>query len=1057
MGIEEALRLHREEIIQEWVIRLHRDVGGPYSARPREDLLATVSEATDAYFAVLVNKDFSGIDAFIEKIAKMRSGAGFLLSDVQKAFELYRSILVPILMRELGCSVAMEPLQNLNSCLGYTNYRFSEFFQALHEKQITSYAQNLEAQIESRTRELRESENKFRDFAEKASVGVYLIQDGVFKYVNARFAEIYGYTVEEIIDRKSPKDLVLPDDVPMVEENIRKRMSGEMESLRYEFRGLTKQGDVTDAEIYGSRATYQGRPAVIGTLLDVTERKKAREALKRSEEKYRELVENANSIILRRNLTGDITFFNEFAQHFFGYTEEEILGRNEVGTIVPPLESTGRDLKALIEDIGQNPDGYINNVNENMRRNGERVWIAWTNRPVYNHRAEVVEILCIGNDITERKRGEENLRAAHRQLLDIIEFLPDATFIIDKDKKIIAWNRAMEEMTGIPKNDIIGKDHYEAAIPFYGKARPFLMDLVDKDDKELASQYDDVKRRGNVLYAETFVPTLYDGAGAYVWSTATPLYDRNGALTGIIESIRDVTERRQAEDGLKKGAALLRSVVSASPIGIAVNTGERVIVWVNEGMVSITGYTQEELQGRPARLLYPTDEEFTRVGEVVYGEVGRGRIGTIETMFMRKDGQVRDVQLSVAAIDPMDTSAGLVFTITDITEGKRAREERTKLESQLRQSQKMEAIGTLAGGIAHDLNNILTVLVGCGSILQMELSEDNPLRTYVNQMLSSSERAADLTRSLLAFSRKQPIRLGFLQLNDHIKKTGKLLKRLVTEDIELKTRLTHDDTTIMADETQVDQILFNLATNARDAMPKGGTLSVETKVLNVDRASLLMHGVIEEGTYVVLSVSDTGTGMDEKTKEKIFDPFFTTKEVGKGTGLGLSTVYGIVGQHNGHINVWSELGRGTTFHIYFPLVRVMAEEGKVAASLPKGGTETILVAEDNDDVRGFVREILKRFGYTVIEASDGDDAIAKFTQHATVDLLLLDSVMPKKNGREVYDEIRKINPRIKALFASGYARDVVLEKGIQEKEFDFIAKPVSPGDLLEKVREVLDK
>jgi CheY-like chemotaxis protein len=319
-------------------------------------------------------------------------------------------------------------------------------------------------------------------------------------------------------------------------------------------------------------------------------------------------------------------------------------------------------------------------------------------------------------------------------------------------------------------------------------------------------------------------------------------------------------------------------------------------------------------------------------------------------------------------------------------------------------------------------------------------------------------KGASLTRSLLAFSRKQPISLNPINLNNIVRGTEKLLRRLLTEDIILATLLTSDDTMIMADPTQIDQILFNLVTNARDAMSKGGSLTIETKTVTLDNTFIGAHGFGQPGRYAVLSISDTGIGMDETVKEHIFDPFFTTKEVGKGTGLGLSTIYGIVKQHNGYVTVYSEQGMGTIFRIYFPLTGVTIETGPSDSETVRGGKETILVAEDDKDVRHLIKNILVEFGYTLIEARDGEDAILKFNKHEKdIDLLILDSVMPKMNGKAVYDAISAKKPDIKVIFTSGYTRDVILDKGIEDKKFDFIPKPLSPKDLLEKVREVLDK
>jgi CheY-like chemotaxis protein len=351
--------------------------------------------------------------------------------------------------------------------------------------------------------------------------------------------------------------------------------------------------------------------------------------------------------------------------------------------------------------------------------------------------------------------------------------------------------------------------------------------------------------------------------------------------------------------------------------------------------------------------------------------------------------------------------------------------------------------------------------MGYGSLLQTKLKEDDPLRGNVDQILTSAERAAALVRSLLAYSRKQIINPQPVRINDIVSNVENMLHRIIGEDINLQTTLTDRDTTIVADSGQIDQVLTNLATNARDAMPAGGALTITTGVAEMDEEFIKAHGYGNRGRYVLLAVSDTGSGMDEKTQRQIFEPFFTTKEVGKGTGLGLSTVYGIVKQHNGYITCYSEAGRGTTFTIYLPLAMAAepAVQPSVIATPPvlKGGRETILLAEDDAGLRKLIKQVLEDFGYTVIEAEDGDEAIRLFTEHrARINLLLLDVIMPKKNGRQVHTEIQKTEPTIKTLFTSGYTADIIHKQGLLESGLEFIVKPVSPTELLKKVREVLD-
>ncbi|HAR95192.1 MAG TPA: calcium-binding protein, partial [Deltaproteobacteria bacterium] len=364
------------------------------------------------------------------------------------------------------------------------------------------------------------------------------------------------------------------------------------------------------------------------------------------------------------------------------------------------------------------------------------------------------------------------------------------------------------------------------------------------------------------------------------------------------------------------------------------------------------------------------------------------------------------------------------------------------------------------GGIAHDFNNILSALMGYAALLQMKMEEKDPLRSFVDEIVSGSQKAAELTRSLLAFSRQQPITFFTLGVKDIVTGIEKLLRRLVTEDVAIKTILAADQPVIRADATQIEQVLLNLATNARDAMPNGGSLLIETRITELDETFVRSHGYGEPGRYALIAVSDTGVGMDEATRQRAFDPFFTTKEVGKGTGLGLSTVYGIVKQHNGYITVYSEPNIGTTFHVYLPIEhRIVPREKQTAAAAKevRGGTEVILVAEDNQAVRNLMKDVLTQYGYTIIEAVDGADAVDKFKKADHVDLLILDSVMPKRNGRETYNEIHSLTPDVRVLFISGYTRDVILNKGIEDNRFPFLSKPIQAIALLNKVREVLDQ
>ncbi len=394
----------------------------------------------------------------------------------------------------------------------------------------------------------------------------------------------------------------------------------------------------------------------------------------------------------------------------------------------------------------------------------------------------------------------------------------------------------------------------------------------------------------------------------------------------------------------------------------------------------------------------------------------------------------------------------------------RAVEERTselnKVQRQLLQSQKMEAVGQLAGGIAHDFNNFLTAIIGYAGIYQKKLQKDDPLRVYADRIVATSKQAANMTRNLLTFSKRRAIDPVAVDLNEIVITAEKTLLRLVGEDVELKTELHNGPLIVMADSGQMEQVLLNLATNARDAMPDGGCIIIATRTALLDEAFAQRNPWSKPGAYALMTVTDTGTGMDGATKEKIFEPFFTTKEAGKGTGLGLAMVYGIIQQHEGLIDVYSEMGAGTMVKIYLPLVRRQSGDRtrpEEQVIIPAGGKETVLLAEDNEIVRELTRSGLEEAGYTVIVATDGEEAVDRFMKAKDgIGLLILDVVMPKKNARAVIEEVRRFKPDIKILFTSGYAEDYLHTKGMIGSGISLIQKPMSANDLLHKVRAVLD-
>jgi len=527
--------------------------------------------------------------------------------------------------------------------------------------------------------------------------------------------------------------------------------------------------------------------------------------------------------------------------------------------------------------------------------------------------------------------------------------------------------------------------------------------------------------------------------------------------------MRSLDEVRKVEKGLRESEEQLNLVLEGSNDGFwdwSLVTRE---VKLSHRWAEILCYTLPEVgqcfQGG-TDLIHPEDAPAVRtmIAKHLAGSLPHY---SLEYRMQTHNGEWKWIldRGKVVEWDELGRPLRMTGTTTDVTDRRWAEEEKRRLENQLNHSQKMEAIGQLAGGVAHEFNNIMTAIIGYGHLMVMKTEEHSPLRHFAAQILTSAERASALTRSLLTFSRKQISNPYHVNVNESIEKMGKLLSRLIREDIEFRTELADSRLIIMADDGQLEQVLMNLVTNARDAMPSGGLVFISTGLEELGPESVPSFSSGQTGTFVRISVLDSGTGMDEKIREKIFEPFFTTKEPGKGTGLGLAIVYGIIKQQNGSIRVSSKPGEGTEVSLFFPLVQGEGEKSEATASSPmKTGTETILIAEDDDDLRRLNRELFETCGYCVIEAANGKEALDLYREYQDViDLLVFDVIMPKMNGKEVFEEIRALRPDMRVLFTSGYTGDILNGSGGIGSEYDFIAKPQPPEELMAKVREILDR
>jgi PAS domain S-box-containing protein len=668
-------------------------------------------------------------------------------------------------------------------------------------------------------------------------------------------------------------------------------------------------------------------------VIYVTDRSK--EAFRQSEESKRLLLHAVGDGIFGVDTTGQVTFINPSALRMLGFAEEEMLHQN-VHRLIHHSHNDGSNYPVEACPMSAS---YTHATDSNVgnevfwRKDGSRFPVEYSSMSITKD-GKVMGAVVSFTDISERKRAEEALLKNRRQLADIIDFLPDATLAIDKEKRVIIWNKEIEKMTGVPAKEMIGKGDYVYTIPFYGEARPQLMDLIFMDDEDIMARYPYIVREGDSFVAEVFCKALYNNKGAWVFAKTSPLHDQSGKIIGAIESIRDITARKRAE------------------------------------------------------------------------------------------------------------------------------EEKDALQAQLLQAQKMESVGRLAGGVAHDFNNMLTVILGHTSLAKIRCNPSKPIYKHLKEIEDSAHRSADLTRQLLAFARKQTIAPKVLDINDTVSGMLKMLLRLIGEDIDLVWMPGAGLGQVKIDPSQIDQILANLFVNARDSIAGVGKITIETENMTFDDAYCAVHLGFVSGEYVMLGVSDNGCGMDKETLLHIFEPFFTTKEVGKGTGLGLATVYGIVKQNNGFINVYSEPDKGTTFKIYLPKVVGEAIEPSTesTAGIPKGNGEAVLLVEDEPAILEVSREMLEQLGYTVLIASTPGEALCIAKAHAAeIQILITDVVMPEMNGRELANLIRDIKPELKFLFISGYTANVIAHHGMLDPGIHFIQKPFSMEHLAVKAREVLDE
>ncbi|HQB31377.1 MAG TPA: PAS domain S-box protein [Syntrophales bacterium] len=782
----------------------------------------------------------------------------------------------------------------------------------------------------------------------------------------------------------------------------------------------------------------------IECIRDETERKKAAETLRESEELYTKLVATLPDVVLRTDLGGKILFVNDIAFQTSGSDREEFEGGNIFEFIDPEARHEAVENAALMLQRPLGPREY-----PVVMRDGRRLLFEVNGDILRDDRGSPYGRVYVCRDVTERKKAEEALLESRNRLADIIDFLPEATLAVDREGKVIFWNRAIEEMTGCPASSMVGRGDYGYALPFYGERRPILIDFVLSRNGDVEKDYGFIEREGETLYTEKAVPRVR-GQSRILWGKANPLYDTRGNLVGAIESIRDMTERRNMEEELRAAEVKYRSIFENAIEGICQSTMDGRLVTVNAALARMTGYdSPEDMIASVENLgknLYIREEDRLNFIEIMARE---GMVSGFEVEMKRKDGKtIWVIENSHLVRDREGNILYLEGTVEDVTMRKR-------LESQLLQAQKMEAIGTLAGGIAHDFNNLLMGILGHASLMSMQMEASNPHGERVKGIEDLVRSGANLTRQLLGFARGGRYEMKTIDLNEVLEKTTAMFMR-TKKEISVHWKFGEGLWSVEADRGQIEQVLMNLFVNAWQAMPAGGDLYLTTMNVMLDEEKVRPYA-LAPGRYVKVSVTDTGVGMDGKTMERIFDPFFTTKEMGRGTGLGLSIVYGIIRGHRGIVEVSSEKGQGTTFEFHIPASEkpVLRQTG-AGTEMPRG-TETVLVVDDEASVARITKELLELLGYSVVTAESGAEAVECCQAPGEgVRLVILDMIMPGMSGEETFEQLKEIRPDLPVVLSSGYSLDGqaarIMEKGCRS----FLQKPFLIKDLARTVRAALD-
>jgi len=917
---------------------------------------------------------------------------------------------------------------------------------------MTVYTNHKELQqrvreLEKENALLKQEKNKYRHFLENLNDIVYCLDlNAKVTYISPNVRKIAGYRPDEIIGRMY-NDFLHPDDMEKRGRYFRKVLSGE--NVVSEHKLATRNGGTARVMTNAGPMVEDGIVVgVQGVLVDITRYKK-------KEERYRLIIENAGDLIFTVDKNGNFLYMSPNCKSILGYPPETFIGQNFQSYVHPEdVDKIFQTMLDIFDGHRTSVKNYVNQKVVEFRALTENLHWRWlcAKNTILEENDGNYELAIIARDITEQKEIESRLRESEETYRFMVEESNDIVWTFDLSKMRYTYcSKSVERILG----------YSPELASSYKLEDIFFPETKKKIFSTFAELANDRRHSPRILMEAEH----RHREGGSVWMEINAVLHRNsfGQPISFSGTSRDITRRKLTEKALRESEEKYRNLFENAPIGIFRTDDRGRGLLANSTMARILGFATPE-----AAMVYYNDlstQLYTdpqRRDRFLHLIREQGFVENFVFEAQTLDGHQLWLSMNARRVHPDSRGAFFIegFT-TDITSRKQAEEAKKRLEEQFHQAQKLESVGRLAGGVAHDLNNLLTPILGYSELLLDGMNGNDACRRPLEEIANAGTRARSLVGQLLAFSRKQALQFQRIDINQLLKNFENLLRRAIREDIAIDWHPAPSLPKVQGDPGQLEQVVMNLAVNAQDAMPDGGRLIIETSRVELDETYAGKKKGVVPGPYVMITLSDTGSGMDADTMDHLFEPFFTTKEKDKGTGLGLATSYGIVKQHGGNIWAYSEPGLGTTFRVYLPMIDASSHERRSPSALSlksEGGSETILVVEDDPQVNTLSAIILQKLGYTVLNAESGQEALAILQAHkGRVHLLLTDVIMPNMNGRKVFQQAASIFPKLRVLYMSGYTDDVIAHHGIIDPTVDFIQKPFTAKALTAKVREVLDQ